>query len=400
MTRKIMVVLLSLVFLVAGSGSGFAQESESLSALESLLSDSGKLIPDVESNSIMVIDYASNISLIEDYLKMADVPTEQILIEAKVVEVQLDSEHSFGVNWALFANEGLKFATLEAYGVDSLGGAQNGLWQSIPYRQPKWPPNTGDSQTPFTLGLFNEHIDTVVRALATEFHTEILSAPKISTINNRRAKIDVIKTVPYLEKIEEETKETDSGTTTKLIYTYNYADEGVSLEVLPLLNSDDTITLTLCPQVKEIVRWRQMVGPAGAAQIPELPETDVRIADTKVTVKEGQTLVIGGLIRNKVKKGCNKVPLLGDIPFLGGLFRNEYESNDKTELLIFVSPRRINKGEVDDLEVAAPSAVKVESYDFSRVERLMAALENQVREMTRKREALQRRVASEVFGPS
>jgi len=302
-----------------------------------LLSESGKLIPDIESNSILIIDYPSNIDMVEKYLKMADSQSEQVLIEARVVEVKLEKEHSLGVNWTLFAGKG--GAELGQVRLGSASGS--GLQQQIPFRQPTWEPLNigGTAQSPFTMGIFDENIDIVLKALTTQLETEILSAPKITTTNNRRAKIDVVKTTPFLEEVEKEEEDiTGGGTRTTFTYKYSYADEGVSLVVTPLINPDSSITIDIFPQVKEIVAWREVVAPEGAAGTPQLPETDVRLSQTKVTVREGQTIVIGGLIRNKVTNGTTKVPFLGDIPFLGSLFRSNKETKDKTELLILVSP--------------------------------------------------------------
>jgi len=339
MMRNIIIAILICVFIDSFVSYLVAQEQvpekAKVMALLNLLSESGKVIPDIETNSILVIDYPPNIALVEEYLKMADVSSEQVLIEARVVEVKLEKEHALGVNWSLFMEKA--GAEMGQFRLGS--GSGQGLQQVIPFRRPKWEPLIGEVQEPFTIGIFDENIEIVLRALTTQLKTEILSAPKVTTTNNRRAKIDVIKTIPYLEEIKEEEEESAGGTTTTTYtYTYTYADEGVNLEVMPQINPDRSITMILCPQVKEIVRWKPVLGPAGAPGVPELPETDIRMAQTKVTVREGQTLVIGGLIREKIRAGATKVPLLGDIPLLGSCFRTKKDEKQKVELLILVSP--------------------------------------------------------------
>jgi len=339
MMRNIIIAILICVFIDSFGSYLVAQdqvpEKAKVVALLNLLSESGKVIPDIETNSILVIDYPPNIAMVEEYLKMADVSSEQVLIEARVVEVKLEKEHALGVNWSLFMEKA--GAEIGQFRLGS--GSGQGLQQVIPFRKPKWEPLIGEVQEPFTIGIFDENIEIVLRALTTQLKTEILSAPKVTTTNNRRAKIDVIKTIPYLEEIKEEEEESAGGTTTTTYtYTYTYADEGVNLEVMPQINPDRSITMILCPQVKEIVRWKPVLGPAGAPGVPELPETDIRMAQTKVTVREGQTLVIGGLIREKIRAGATKVPLLGDIPLLGSCFRTKKDEKQKVELLIMVSP--------------------------------------------------------------
>lgn len=349
---KIIVILIHIfTFTKIFSSLLIAQEEAEKEAMGAsilnLLSESGRLIPDVETNSFMVVDYPPNIAMIEEYLKIADVLKEQVLIEARVVEVKLEDEHSLGVNWALFMGKG--GTEIGPFRLGSQRG--RGLRQEIPFRKPKYEPLIGEEQEPFTIGIFDENIDIVLKTLATQLKIDILSAPKVTTTNNRRAKIDIVKTLPYVEEVEREERERENVTIITFTYKYTYADEGVSLEVIPLINPDRSITMTLCPQIKEIVRWHEMVKPHPQLEKgPELPETDIRMTQTKVTVKEGQTLVIGGLIRDKIKSGITKIPLLGDLPLLGAFFRSKKDVKEKTELLILVSPTIITPQVVARME--------------------------------------------------
>ena len=327
---------------------GQAPVSTQSNSLRDFISSSGIIIPNQETNSITIVDYPSNLDRVQEYLNMIDVKPQQVLIEAKVVEVALQKEHSMGVNWSLLAKEGgWKLGHLN---VGSAAGSA--LVQQLPFRKINWEPISGSAQDPFTVGIFDDNINVVLKALSTQLQTTILSAPKITTVNNLRAKINVVKTIPYLKDVTE-SDETSSGgtTTTKFTYTYDYADEGVVLEATPQINPDGTITLSLYPQVKEIVAFHDMPAPAGATKAPQLPETDVRTAQTKVNIKNGQTIVLGGLIRAKVRKGFTKVPGAGDLPLIGRLFGDNVGSTDKTELLIFVSPTIITTNEVAHMEL-------------------------------------------------
>lgn len=342
-------------FLIIGHFLVFAQEeAEQLTKVHSLfnlLSDSGKIIPDVETNSFIVVDYPHNIEMIEAYLNAVDILPQQVLIEARVVEVKLEKEHSLGVNWSLFASkEGAEIGQFrlrsKPTALEERAGITPGLRQFIPFQKPRWEPLKGSEQEPFSIGIFDENINVVLRALTTQLKIDVLSAPKVTTLSNRRAKIDVIKTIPYLKDIKEEREEEEDRTERITItYTYDYTEEGVSLEVTPFINPDRTLTLTLSPQVKDIVRWREMFKPLYAEKAPELPETDIRVVQTKVTVKEGQTLVIGGLIRERIIDGVTKVPFFGNIPFLGFFFRSKIERKEKIELLILLSPTIITPDE-------------------------------------------------------
>jgi MSHA biogenesis protein MshL len=347
------------------------------------------------------MDYPHNIAAIEDYLKMADQPGQQVLIEAKIVEVNLDNEHSFGVNWQALMNK------QHLYSIDSSGARVQGITQGVPTSATSteqvlpvhWEPLQGDSLMPFTMGFFDTNIDMVINALATQMKTDILSAPRVTATNNRRAKIDVIKNTPYVSSVELSWQTIPGAggmSTTVPVYTYNYtyADEGVSMEVTPLINNDGTVTLVLFPEVKEIVRWHDMPGPSGASRSPQLPETDVRSTQTKVTVREGQTLVIGGLMREKNRNGETKVPLLGDLPILGSLFRSKYHTKEKTELLIFVMPRIISNIPAAKAVVEAKLPQKPASSDMSEVMGMLDSLEQKMQSVSKERQLLEKEVGA------
>ena len=422
---SMIVMMFSCPSLMGQAGGGSKTKMEE-SPIFKLLSETGKIIPDAETNSFLVIDYPANIAMVKDYLKMADIPDKQILIEARVVEVKLAKEHSMGVNWSLLSSKVFQLGSgLKSYGgilyqlssgeytanpegqnlaIDSNGNyitIHQGPRQMIPFRNPIWKPLTsgGVEQNPFTLGLFNNNIDVVLKCLTTQLDTNVLSAPKITTTNNRRARIDVTKTVPYVEKVESEV-DSDTNVTT-YTYTYTYADEGVNLSVTPLINSDGSITMDIHPEVKEIVAWHNMPTVPGAATPPQLPETDVRVASTKVTVRPGQTIVIGGLIRNKVTHGVTKVPLLGDLPFLKNLFRSKIDTTDKTELLIFVSPTIINSKVLMDMDeqrslgIAKLSRKNQEKEERKIFYQRLDRLAKEVKELAKKRRSLQEEIIEE-----
>ncbi len=159
--------------------------------------------------------------------------------------------------------------------------------------------------------------------------------------------------------------------------------------------------MAIHPEVKEIVAWHNMPTVPGAAAPPQLPETDVRVASTKVTVKPGQTIVIGGLIRNKVKHGVTKVPLLGDLPFLKNIFRSKIDTTDKTELLIFVSPTIINPkvimsmGKQRSLEMAGLSGRKRGGKENKALSQKLSRLVREVNDLSKKRKNLQKEVTKE-----
>jgi len=335
-------IFLSLLFLLLLNYFSFSQD---VSDITSLLSSEGKVLYGNEPNSILVIDYPENLKRIEEYLKMIDVPPRQVVIEARVVEVKLQGEHSLGINWQLFAEKhGLEMGQFR------IGSSEGGpLEQMIPYKSTYYPPGSTqseDMEEPFTVTVFDENINVVLKALANSLKTNILSAPRVTTVNNRPAEIKIVKKLPWAEP---EVEMTEQGIT--VTWKINFEEVGIVLKVTPTITEDGRIAMELKPEVSEHVGDYKLTVIQGTTQIPyTVPIIDTRSADTKVVIGNGQTLIIGGLIKEKNTQGETKVPLLGDIPGLGWLFKSRKKTKDKTELLIFVSPTVVTPQVVKKME--------------------------------------------------
>lgn len=310
-----------------------AASSSAANTIYDFLSDKGKIFFENAPNSIIVMDYPKNIERISEYLASMDVRPQQVLIEARIVEVQLEKESSLGVNWQAFVkNNGMKIGKYRLY--SEAGGP---LEQQIGYKSTYYPPGqtSAGAEDPFTITIFNSNINLVVRMLANSLKTNILSAPKVTTINNYKANIKMIQRVPWAEP---ELETSDQGTV-NVSWKINFEEVGINLEVTPTINSDGNITMTLDPDISEQTGEYELAVSQGTTSLPyTVPIIDSRKASTKVIVGNGQTLILGGMIRDKKTTGETKVPFLGDIPFLGYLFKSKKDTIDKTELLIFVSP--------------------------------------------------------------
>ena len=314
----------------------FAQEQNS--NIKNLLSAEGKVLYGNEQNSLVVIDYPENVERVREYLDMIDVPPLQVMIEARVVEVKLQKEHALGVNWQLLADK--KHMPLGQFDLGSsstLGQFADGLKQNISYKNTNYPPITGTtSESPFTFGIFDENINVILQALANSLSTNVLSAPRVATVNNREAEIKVIQSLPWAEPDVQVSGTSGSVTVS---WKINFAEVGIILKVTPIINVDGNITMVLNPEISDKTSDYSLTVTQGTTSVPyTVPVIDKRSASTKVVVKNGQTLIIGGLIKEKSTKGETKIPLLGDMPFLGYLFKSKKDTVDKTELLIFISP--------------------------------------------------------------
>lgn len=327
----------------------FVYAQEISSNIKGLLSSEGKILFGNEPNSIVVIDYPQSIQRIAEYLEAMDVLPSQVLIEARVVEVKLQKEHSLGVNWQAFAQKGgfewgqFKIGSL-ANATDTFGPPSS-FKQEISYKPTFYPPGqeTQGEESPFTISIFDEDINVVLKALANSLDTNILSAPRVTTVNNREAEIKIIQSLPWAEPEVSVSGESGSITVT---WKVNFEEVGIILKATPIINDDGKITMTLNPEVSEKVGDYGLTVVQGTTQIPyTVPIIDKRTANTKVVIGNGQTLIIGGLIKEKVTKGQTKVPFFGDLPMLGYLFKSEKDIKEKTELLIFVSPTVITSDE-------------------------------------------------------
>src|SRR3989339_68136 len=326
------------IFLFSFFSAVYVFAHEQNSNIKNLLSSEGKVLYGNEQNSLVVIDYPENVERVKEYLDMIDVPSQQVMIEARVVEVKLQKEHALGVNWQLLADKKhMSLGRLDVGSSSTLGQFADGLKQSIPYKNTNYPPVTGTtSESPFTFGIFDENINVILQALANSLNTNVLSAPRVTTVNNREAEIKVIQSLPWAEPDVQVSGESGSVTVS---WTINFEEVGIILKVTPIINDDDNITMVLNPEVSDKTSDYSLTVTQGSTSVPyTVPVIDKRSASTKVVVKNGQTLIMGGLIKEKSTKGETKVPLLGDMPFLGYLFKSKKDTVDKTELLIFISP--------------------------------------------------------------
>lgn len=342
--------LFSLLLSVLCSLFSYVYGQEVSTDIKSLLSSQGKVVYGDEPNSIMVIDYPQNLQRVAEYLKAIDTPPQQVLIEARVVEVKLQKEHALGVNWSLFAEKGyMPLASKFRVGSNPIAGLRPGpLTQTIPFKPTFFPPgqSTSGQETPFTISIFDDNINVVVQTLANSLDTNILSAPRVTTVNNRQAEIKIIQRLPWAEPTLTETTGATGGSSVSVTWKINFEEVGIILKATPTINDDGKVAMVLEPEVSEKTSDLTLTVKQGdATQTYTVPIIDKRTASTKVVIGNGQTLIIGGLIKDKTTQGVSKIPLLGDIPGLGYLFKSKKDTRDKTELLIFVSPKIITPNE-------------------------------------------------------
>lgn len=308
----------------------------------------GNTVADIKSNSVIVTDTPEGLVSTEHLIRQLDVQPMQVMIEAKIIEVTLGKDLNLGVQWDLYTDEtsrlGGKFGfdsvgsvagrvvdpastfggmfalpSPHSVGLDSklfpLGATGRGTGVFLPANQVFGALTFGRVTNSFIL-------NTTLSAAATQGKIKVLSDPKIATLNNQPAEIKITSQIPYT---------TASVTPTGVVSTaVTYVQTGITLVVTPTINSDRRITLQVAPNVSQAAATSLLAGGA--------PAIDSRTAQTTVLVKDGETIVIGGLVRDSESKQTGKVPLLGDIPVLGWiLFRKTSNVRSRQELMVFVT---------------------------------------------------------------
>ncbi len=276
----------------------------------SLLSKKGSVKFDEATNQIIVTDTKEKIAQMSNLIKTFDIKRQQVLIEAKIVQIILSDQQKLGVDWEAVVD---KFHKMDINSNFDLLGAN-------------------DKSGTMSVGtLSSDNYQVLLQALDSEGSTNILSSPRITTLNGQEAKILVGSTEPY---VTSSTTTPSSGPTT-VAESVNFIEVGVKLYVTPQIHKDNFITMKLKPEVSSVTRTLK------TGNNNSIPVVDTSEAETTVTVKDGITIVIGGLIKEETILTKNKVPLLGSIPVLGAAFRNSDDLKRKTEIVVFLTPRII-----------------------------------------------------------
>ena len=270
-----------------------------------------------------------------------DVRRAQIYIEALIAEVNISKSRELGVQWAAAGSNG----SLQ-------GGVLSNLSPTATNLGTLYSGYVSDSlviPTTFSLGLFNGSIGMLVTALESNGNGNILSTPNLLMLDNEEARIMVGQNIPILTG----SYTTVSGSTTNPFQTVERKDVGIVLKIRPQISDSGSITLKVAQEVSSVDNSVDTNG-AGLA-------TKVRQIDTKVLVDDGQTIVLGGLIEDKVSESKYKVPLLGDIPWMGALFRYETRDRSKVNLMVFLRPVILRDGK-------SSQALSSERYEYLRAE--------------------------------
>ena len=315
----------------------YANVVEVEKALRGFLSEQGSISANIGTSNIIVTDVESKIRAINSFIEEIDRVTPQILVEAKIYDITSQDKLDIGVQWQM--GTATSFGEVPAGGTlgDQAGTLGNVLQESVtnPHLTGGFSGNTSNTTTASLLrfGILNSNvnIDAALRASQEDVRAKLLANPRIMVLDNQMAEIKIVEEIPY-----QELTETSAGGS---IGTTQFRDVGVELRVTPHLTRDGLIRLQLNPKFSS--RTGDVLLNTGNPNVPPQPIISTRETSTTALIHNGQTVVIGGLKKQEVLQQVNKIPLLGDLPLLGGLFRFEGEKTVNSELVIFITPHVI-----------------------------------------------------------
>ena len=289
-----------------------------------------KVVADKGSNSLIILASPQDFSVVKDVISGIDVKRPQVFVEVQIVEMSMDKLLQMGVEW--------KFLSRGEHA--PFGGS---LYGNLPL-QPGYP-----SASPgLLLGIAKwrngtPDIGLLLNAYAKEGGVNVIATPQILTLDNEEAEINISKVIPYSTGLKYDANNNP-------VISYDYKDVGIVLKITPHITSSGEVRLKVYEKVEDVV------GYANADQTA--PITSKREAKTTVDVQDGQTLVIGGLIKSKKLTTIEKVPILGNIPIVGNLFKKTGHQIEKTNLLVFITPHVVrNLKEENSL-----TASKIKAY--------------------------------------
>jgi len=273
-------------------------------SLSAFVSDYGDVKGDEISNSIIVTDVPDNLRKLGQLIEQLDRRPYQVLIEVHVVDLKTTDMTDVGVDWSLLHYDNPR-SSVQLYNAPDLAGG---------------------SEIRFGIIRSRYDLDLLVRALTTESKAQILSSPRVMAVDHQMSEIHVGQEVPY--SLVSYTEQGPQVST-------NYRKVGTLLQVTPHVTHDGNIRIELNPEQSFVTEWRENV-----------PVIDTRTARTVLLLGSGQTAVIGGLKKSDVTVSETKVPILGSIPLLGALFRDQVTTRTDIELLVLVTPTIIEGSEV------------------------------------------------------
>ena len=303
-------------------------------ALKKFISQRGSLSSNKGTSNIIVTDTETKIKAIDTFIEEIDRITPQILVEVRVYDITSQEKLDLGIEWdagrrTTFVSGEPTSGKVNPFAVGAFEGGVD---------------KASDATAFFRWGILGDGLDIDMQLSAEheKADAKLLANPRIMVLDNEEALFDIVTEEPYAET---------NVTGNTVTETIKFKDVGVKLVVIPHVTRDGMLRLKISPEFSVVVRQASFATSA-------VPVVDKRKVNTIALVKDGHTVVLGGLRKKDVSKQVNKIPLLGDLPLVGALFKFEGEDTTINELVVFITPRIIEEPILSETERQALEATK------------------------------------------
>ncbi len=292
-------------------------------ALETIVGDEddSRIVMSPQAGTVVVRAMPGTLRQVEEFLGGVETNLgRQVVLEAKILEVELSDRFQSGINWQALASPDGRDVTL---------GQQDGT--------------VFDGDLPDPGGVFSLTADmgdfsALLELLETQGEVQVLSSPRVSTVNNQKAVIKVGTDEFFVTDISTTTTAVGTAATISPDVELTPFFSGIALDVTPHISADNRVTLHVHPSVSEVTDQRKDISTGEETFDIPLARSDVRESDSIVRADSGEVVVIGGLMQDRVEDATGQVPVLGDLPMVGGLFRQRDSETVKSELVILLRP--------------------------------------------------------------
>ncbi len=313
-----------------GTDSGAGGSSEKIKSFAYADESGKKLLISPETGIVVVTAYENEVDKVAEFIEKYEGSSQrQVWIEARIIEVNLDKAYQMGIDWGAVTD------TESYHGV--LGSKRSLLMPGLAFTPGNVETQSlGESNAgAFQFAVSNNLIDVMLDAISRQGNLKVLASPRISTLNNEKAVIRVVREEAFFN-LQTQISQGIGGNVAAPTINVSVIPVGIIMDIVPQISGDGEILLSVNPDISELLEVRRFEVEGALATQPVI---DRRSIDTTAKLKHGQSLVIAGIIKERKNQVLKGVPFLHKLPLLGNLFRRTEQQLSKTELVIFITPR-------------------------------------------------------------
>jgi MSHA biogenesis protein MshL len=334
-------------------------------ALKALVGEGGTVVVSPQSGIVIVKATPANLYMVEKYLRESElVSARQVMLEAKILEVQLNDGFQSGINWATLQRGGKLAIGVNGLNPDGMTTVNPGVGGTVANMLTGLIPGTTGSL--FGVGFNDGNFGAIINLLKSQGAVHVLSSPRIATINNQKAVLKVGTDDFYVTEVTGGTVATTTTPATPPNVVVQPFFSGIALDVTPQIDDKDNITLHVRPSVSNVTEKSKTIqlGDLGTLILP-LASSSISETDSVVRLKDGQIVAIGGLMSQTFDDSKNRIPLLGEIPILGQLFGKTSQTSQKRELVVLIKTTLIRDSQDWNQDLEATQH-RFETYELPK----------------------------------